>query len=77
MDECETVCDRLTIMVKGEMKCIGNIRRLKEIYGQGFTVLLQLVTHSDTQLSTLKSDFTDKFSPHAILRDEHIVSIYL
>lgn len=42
MDECEELCNRLSIMVDGRLRCIGFIQRLKEKYGKGFNLLLKL-----------------------------------
>lgn len=78
MDECEALCDRLGIMVDGQMKCLGNIQYLKKKYGQGFTVMVKLRT-------TLSTDAVDGHGPllklkHTIenkyvctLKDEHTV----
>ncbi|KAG1714023.1 ATP-binding cassette sub-family A member 3 [Nymphon striatum] len=38
MEECEALCDRLTIMVKGKLQCIGTIPHLKNKFGQGYTI---------------------------------------
>ncbi|KAG1714019.1 ATP-binding cassette sub-family A member 3 [Nymphon striatum] len=38
MEECEALCDRLTIMVKGRLQCIGTIPHLKNKFGQGYTI---------------------------------------
>ena len=32
MEECETLCSRLSIMAKGQMKCLGSIQHLKVKY---------------------------------------------
>ncbi|XP_050431314.1 phospholipid-transporting ATPase ABCA3-like isoform X2 [Adelges cooleyi] len=71
MDECEALCNRLTIMVDGVMKCIGNIQYLKNRYGQGFTVIIKLIDSSDNNLSELKSDIERQFAPDIHLKDEH------
>ncbi|XP_054924194.1 phospholipid-transporting ATPase ABCA3-like [Dermacentor andersoni] len=36
MDECEFSCDRLTIMVNGQMMCLGTLQHLREKFGQGY-----------------------------------------
>ncbi|XP_075530457.1 phospholipid-transporting ATPase ABCA3-like [Dermacentor variabilis] len=36
MDECEFSCDRLTIMVGGQMVCLGTLQHLREKFGQGY-----------------------------------------
>ncbi|KAG1691215.1 ATP-binding cassette sub-family A member 3 [Nymphon striatum] len=38
MEECEALCDRLTIMVRGKLQCIGSVSHLKNKYGQGYTI---------------------------------------
>ncbi|XP_053671459.1 phospholipid-transporting ATPase ABCA1 [Anopheles nili] len=42
MDECEELCNRLSIMVDGRLSCIGTIPQLKKRYGQGYIFLLKL-----------------------------------
>lgn len=73
MDECEALCNRLTIMVDGVMKCIGNIQYLKNRYGQGFTIMLKLQTSEDLNVDELKADIERQFAPDIILKDEHKV----
>ena len=38
MEECEALCSRLSIMVNGQMKCLGSIQHLKHKYGDGYTI---------------------------------------
>jgi ATP-binding cassette, subfamily A (ABC1), member 3 len=73
MDECEAVCDRLTIMVDGVMKCIGNIQYLKNRYGQGFTLMIKLRSTDNERVNKLKADLERQFFPHIHLKDEHTV----
>lgn len=76
MDECEALCNRLTIMVGGVMKCIGNIQYLKNRYGQGFTVMIKLRDLQYMKLYSLKADIENRFAPDIILKDEHKVRHY-
>ncbi|KAK9497170.1 hypothetical protein O3M35_004538 [Rhynocoris fuscipes] len=72
MDECEALCDRLTIMVKGTMQCIGNIQYLKKVFGKGYTALIKLsTTISNDQLNYIKERISALFADSATLRDEH------
>ncbi|XP_075215102.1 phospholipid-transporting ATPase ABCA3-like [Lycorma delicatula] len=73
MDECEALCNRLTIMVQGQMKCIGNIQHLKQKYGQGFTIMIKLYSaeHNDNVLDRLKDDIQSTFAPDCTMKDEH------
>jgi len=73
MDECEALCNRLTIMVDGIMKCIGNIQYLKTRYGQGFTVIVKLCNIENANIDELKADIERQFAPDIILKDEHKV----
>ena len=36
MEEAEVLCQRIGIMAKGTLRCIGPQLRLKEVYGRGF-----------------------------------------
>ena len=37
MEECETLCGRLAIMVKGRFRCLGSVQHLKSRYGDGYS----------------------------------------
>jgi ATP-binding cassette, subfamily A (ABC1), member 3 len=75
MDECEALCNRLTIMVDGVMKCIGNIQYLKNRYGQGFTIMIKLRNTENFNVTELKFDIEQQFAPDIILKDEHKVRL--
>lgn len=38
MEECEALCDRVVVMVKGQFRCLGSIQHLKCRFGEGYTV---------------------------------------
>ena len=42
MEEAEALCGRVTIMVDGEMRCLGSCQRLKDRYGDGFQIICKL-----------------------------------
>ena len=42
MQECETLCSRLGIMVAGQMKCLGSAQQLRSKYGRGYTLMIKL-----------------------------------
>lgn len=75
MEECENLCDRLTILVKGRMQCIGTAQHLKQMYAQGFSILVKV---SDTAtydaLEMLKNRITDEFNQRCVLKDLHKVN---
>jgi ABC-type multidrug transport system ATPase subunit len=42
MEECEALCDRVVVMVKGQFRCLGSIQHLKSRFGEGYTVELRI-----------------------------------
>ncbi|KAK5906421.1 hypothetical protein CgunFtcFv8_002288 [Champsocephalus gunnari] len=42
MEEAEAVCDRVAIMVSGQLRCIGSIQHLKWKYGRGYSLEVKL-----------------------------------
>ncbi|KAM6898133.1 cholesterol transporter ABCA5 [Lycodopsis pacificus] len=42
MEEAEAVCDRVAILVSGELRCIGSIQHLKGKYGRGYSLEVKL-----------------------------------
>ncbi|KAI5103425.1 ATP-binding cassette sub-family A member 5 isoform X1, partial [Silurus meridionalis] len=42
MEEAEAVCDRVAIMVSGQLRCIGSIQHLKGKYGRGYSLEIKL-----------------------------------
>ncbi|XP_037567776.2 retinal-specific phospholipid-transporting ATPase ABCA4-like [Dermacentor silvarum] len=51
MEECEVSCDRIGIMVKGQMTCLGPLLHLRQKFGGGLTLKFRLPDDSpvDTQ----------------------------
>jgi len=41
MEECEALCDKVVVMVKGQFRCLGSVQHLKSRFGQGYTVELK------------------------------------
>uniref|UniRef100_A0A182LT83 ABC transporter domain-containing protein n=1 Tax=Anopheles culicifacies TaxID=139723 RepID=A0A182LT83_9DIPT len=44
MDECEELCNRLSIMARGLLQCVGTIPELRQRHGQGYNLWLKLNT---------------------------------
>ncbi|XP_065310534.1 phospholipid-transporting ATPase ABCA3-like isoform X3 [Dermacentor albipictus] len=42
MEECELSCDRICIMVEGEMVCLGTLQHIKDRFGKGYKLLFTL-----------------------------------
>uniref|UniRef100_A0A8C3KFM0 ABC transporter domain-containing protein n=1 Tax=Calidris pygmaea TaxID=425635 RepID=A0A8C3KFM0_9CHAR len=50
MEEAEAVCDRVAIMVSGQLRCIGSIQYLKNKFGKGYLLEIKV---KDPELTDL------------------------
>lgn len=73
MEECETLCNRLVVMVKGRLLCVGASQELKERFGAGFNITIKLNPgRSDVDFRAIKNQIEAAFTCE--LKDEHPVS---
>ncbi|VDP74815.1 unnamed protein product [Echinostoma caproni] len=42
MEECEVLCSRVAIMVNGRLKCLGTCQHLKDRFGRGYSLVIQV-----------------------------------
>ena len=71
MEECEALCDRLAIMVAGQMKCLGPNQYLKEKFGKGYNIQLKMApTAIYDSIQEVKLRFENIFKGCQLL-DEH------
>ncbi|CAL8266921.1 unnamed protein product [Lota lota] len=69
MEECEALCSRLAIMVKGQFRCLGSLQHIKSRFGSGFTVKMYLALAScDVDAIT---GFMQLNFPSTYLKDQH------
>ena len=74
MEECEALCNRLVIMVKGQLVCIGPSQQLKQRFGAGYDINIKLnPERSDKDVENIKKDVENSLDCE--LRDEHVVNI--
>lgn len=52
MEEAEVLCQRIAIMAKGTLRCIGSQLRLKQVYGSGFRLTLSATKPSELDRTT-------------------------
>jgi ATP-binding cassette subfamily A (ABC1) protein 3 len=59
MEECEALCTRLGIMVNGQFKALGSLQHLKNKFGRGYTLELQLnnISSSDKVKKFIENSF--------------------
>ena len=66
MDEAETLCDRIGIILKGKIRCLGSQYKLKANYGKGFKLCINLKPftvesyNSNTINNSIKDDKEEK-----------------
>ncbi|OCT63756.1 hypothetical protein XELAEV_18044852mg [Xenopus laevis] len=73
MEECEALCTRLAIMVKGKFQCIGSLQHIKSRFGSGFTVKMHL-KDSSVSVEALTS-FMCRYFPNTYLKDQHFTMV--
>lgn len=74
MEECEALCNRLVIMVKGELVCSGASQELKQRFGAGYDIHIKLnPNRSDEDVNHIKKVI--EFTLTCDIRDENLVMI--
>merc|ERR1719409_1229893 len=58
MEECEALCNKITIMVNGAFRCIGTHKEVKELYGQGRELSLKLVSPTQAEVMQMQSKWS-------------------
>ncbi|XP_073463268.1 ATP-binding cassette sub-family A member 10-like [Aquarana catesbeiana] len=66
MEEAEAVCDRVAIMVSGNLRCIGSIQHLKSKFGKGYLLEIKL---KDTQQVDVIHQEVLRLFPQATKKD--------
>ncbi|XDB49958.1 hypothetical protein AB1E18_003527 [Capra hircus] len=61
MEECEAVCTRLAIMVRGSFRCLGSPQHIKNRFGDGYTVKVWL--HKEADQHSAVSDCLKLYFP--------------
>ena len=62
MDEAETLCDRIGIILKGKIRCLGSQYKLKTNYGKGFKLCINLKPY------TIENKRMDSFDEDMIIK---------
>jgi ATP-binding cassette subfamily A (ABC1) protein 3 len=62
MDEAETLCKRIAIMVNGEFVCFGKANQIKEKYGYGYEANVRVKPLSEKQFNDMLNKYhLDKY----------------
>ncbi|XP_033225197.1 phospholipid-transporting ATPase ABCA1-like isoform X2 [Belonocnema kinseyi] len=71
MEECEALCNRLAIMSKGRLVCIGPTQKLKERFGHGYNIHIELnLERTQAETEAIKTDIENALNCE--LGDEHV-----
>ncbi|KAG8511044.1 Retinal-specific phospholipid-transporting ATPase ABCA4, partial [Galemys pyrenaicus] len=73
MEECEALCTRLAIMVKGAFQCLGTTQHLKYKFGDGYIVTMKIRSPKDDLLPDLNpvEQFFQGNFPGSVQRERH------
>ena len=53
IDEAETLCQRMTIMVNGEFVCLGTSNYIKSTYGYGYEIDIRIKPFEENKLKEI------------------------
>ncbi|CAK9811271.1 Phospholipid-transporting ATPase ABCA3 [Anthophora quadrimaculata] len=71
MEECEVLCNRLVIMVKGQLVCIGPSQELKQRFGAGYDIHIKLSPdRTDDDVNNIKRSMESSLTCE--IRDENL-----
>jgi ABC-type multidrug transport system ATPase subunit len=72
MEECEVLCTRLTIMVNGQLRCLGSPTQLKAKYGGGYTLMVKAILSKENDSCARIRKFIAANIPEAALAEESV-----
>lgn len=80
MEEAEALCTKMAIMVGGSFCCIGTPQELKEKFGKGFEIQINIPLPSEKEeiqlLNDLNSQTNFNYQADSLLTRENILSLF-
>nr|XP_045377110.1 phospholipid-transporting ATPase ABCA3-like isoform X4 [Camelus bactrianus] len=79
MEECEALCTRLAIMVKGQFKCLGSPQHLRNKFGNVYILTAKIkIDENEDKLAEFKEFIATTF-PGSVLKQENqrILNYYI
>jgi len=77
MEECETLCTRLAVMVNGRLHCLGSAQHLKNKYGDGYTMTLRVTgTDIHEEVQHVQRFLSSRFPLAKFKESHHNVLLY-
>lgn len=73
MQECEALCQRIAIMVSGQLRCLGSAQHLRAKYGLGYTIVIKFkrVYLTDAALMESLKTHLKAAIPGLVFTDQH------
>ncbi|ODM99772.1 ATP-binding cassette sub-family A member 3, partial [Orchesella cincta] len=56
IEQCESICTKMSIFVNGTLRCIGSLPHLRDLYEQGYTVIVRFELDKDMIYFTSKKN---------------------
>ena len=75
MDEAETLCKRMGIMVNGEFVCLGRANQIKEKYGYGFEADVRIKPMTEIQKNEIYNEYC--LNPNLVINEDNIKDILI
>jgi len=71
MEEAESLCRRIGIMVNGQFKCLGTSQSLKETYGKGYEIPLRIANLTENEIKSRLQIFNLKIDDEIDFQKEN------
>jgi ABC-type multidrug transport system ATPase subunit len=79
MEECEALCDKLSIMINGQLQCFDSISMLKKKFGEGLRLIIKCkhsVDYKTDQIIANLENFIFNNFPTATLEDKQYETLF-
>lgn len=70
MEEAEALCDRIAIMTKGNIRCVGTSTHLRNKFGSGYRLELRLVDARDETRAQVTKNIMAQFDQAILKKNE-------
>jgi ABC-type multidrug transport system ATPase subunit len=77
MIEADTLCNRIAIISKGKLVVIGTQQHLKDRFGSGFLLQLNLVKNSPENIEEALSFVREYLHPDAMLNNKQAKTLHI
>ena len=72
MEEAEALCNRVAIMINGNIRCLGGVQHLKQKFLGGYTLSMSCNSHSSKgEIDRAQNYVLQNISPSATLSERH------